>query len=127
MQNILCKNTLLHGDPYTLQNSTCKNRSIYYNCKTLPPIHILQFLNSIQLYNIYCVIDDNSKPFNVLNKYTFPNIVFLQYDSAFIKSQGYSALTSIIEVSAIDKAMYHACTNSEAKYVWFIEDDVFFL
>jgi hypothetical protein len=87
----------------------------------------LSFLNLLQKYNVYIVVDDNFVDCN-LHKQKFKNITFLQFDNALVEKNNFifsTTLTSGKNVTSWDKGLYYF-KNTNYLNVWFIEEDVFF-
>jgi hypothetical protein len=96
----------------------------------------LDFLQGFNNYDIYISIDDNSHNYSELyhNKNEYMNINFIQFNELECeKNNFYNLLIPTInvpdkKVMSWDKAFYYFCKiNNSYEYIWFIEDDVFFL
>ena len=89
----------------------------------------LKFLSSFQKYDIYVVIDDNTKSYTHLQK-LYPNIRFVQFRNDLCEHSGYKNLsfTNLKKVvTGWDKAIYlFTLLGSTYRNVWFLEDDVYF-
>lgn len=95
-----------------------------------PKENQLDFFNNFVNYKVYVIIDDNLNNYQQL-KQKYLNITFIQienkicYETGFIHS---SLIGNNITCGfGWDKALYTLSTlEKEFKYVWFLEDDVFF-
>jgi hypothetical protein len=101
------------------------NTAICIICKT-PTQVWCDFLSKFSNYDIYVVIDDNSR-FYVS---PYPNVKFIQYNEYDLLNEHFTRLCIVTIpklVTAWDKAIYHfSKNNTNYKHVWFFEDDVFF-
>lgn len=103
------------------------------NCVCLicfkPKIEWFQFLSTFTNYDIYVIIDDNSKDYT--NDFLeFNNIKIIQIPNNICTQNGFSntcTITIFKNVSGWTKAVY-AFSSIHTTYnnVWFFEDDVFF-
>lgn len=90
----------------------------------------LQFLNTFIHYKIFVVIDDNTSSYDDIKK-KYVNIEFIQLDKSVCLQSGFVNASLIGSRNTCghgwDKALYylHNICN-EFKYVWFLEDDVYF-
>jgi hypothetical protein len=85
----------------------------------------IEFLSTIDTYDIYIIVDDNSKTYS--SKHT--NIHFIQIDNEECRKHGFQNMNYFIgkEISGWDKALYYfSQVNTSYSQVWFLEDDVFF-
>jgi hypothetical protein len=94
-----------------------------------PKKEYLEFLNTITSYDVFVVIDSNN--YDITNiKASFPKIKIIQIDNNECESHHFmntSRITHNKSVIGWDKALYYfSMINTHYKYVWFIEDDVFF-
>lgn len=89
----------------------------------------LKFLSTFQTYDIYVIIDDNTKSYAYLEK-MYPSIRFVQFRNDLCENSGYKNLNYIVlkkTVTGWDKAIYlFTLLGSTYKDVWFLEDDVYF-
>ena len=95
----------------------------------LPTDTWANFLNSIDKYDVYIMIDDNSVNYADTFGLKYPKINFIQIvnqecsDNGFI---GSSTATKLPPVMAWDKALYYfSQINSSYDHIWCFEDDVF--
>ena len=94
------------------------------------PLEIyLDFLSTFTEYDIYVIVD-SLKKLDYKNKYT--NINFIQFDEQICKNNGFQNVNFIgvnKQISGWDKALlfFAMIIPLKYEYVWFIEDDVFFL
>ena len=100
----------------------------------------MDFLNTIQGYDIVVVIDDESEKYYEKNKEFFdtkyPRLMIAQFNYVNCIEEGFQLSNFTLNkiVSGWDKALYffyllyHNRIDTKNKYqhVWFIEDDVFF-
>lgn len=97
---------------------------------TLNPNTIwLEFLNGFKKYDIYVVIDDNSKNYSETYGKTYPNISFIQINNYKCEESGFINVNFLMKknVTGWEKALYYFATlERDYSNVWFIEDDVFF-
>jgi hypothetical protein len=94
-----------------------------------PNIVWLNFLKSFTHYDIYIMIDDNSKDYKKIYQEQYPTIHFIQIDNDECQRNGFvgsSTATKLPPVMSWDKAMYYF-SHLETRYehMWFFEDDVF--
>ena len=86
------------------------------------------FLSKFTKYDIYIMIDDNSKDYK--EEYSnFRNIHVIQIKNEDCKNNGFVDMNFTIRknITSWEKAIYYFSTiNTEYNYVWFFEDDVFF-
>jgi hypothetical protein len=97
---------------------------------TLRPNEImLSFLNNFTKYNIYIIIDDNTVNYDYLNL-KYKNIKIIQINNKSCIDSGFMNVNTLgkdlTRGFGWDKALYYYSINKQFKYVWFIEDDVFF-
>jgi hypothetical protein len=90
----------------------------------------LDFFNNFLNYKIYVIIDDNSKSYEYLTQ-KYKNIAFIQVENKICYETGFihaSLIGNNITCGfGWDKALFCLSTmEKEFKYVWFLEDDVFF-
>jgi len=94
-----------------------------------PNTIFLTFLNTFTAYDVFIIIDDNSKSYNNL-KPMFPRLNIIQMpNSICVKSgiQNTNFITFKKPITGWDKAIYYFSIYCvRYNYVWFIEDDVFF-
>jgi len=94
-----------------------------------PNTQILTFLNTFRKYDIFIIIDDNTKKYTEL-KVSFPRLNIIQIPNSKCEKSGIINTNTIAlkkSVSGWDKAVYYfSIHNVSYKQVWFIEDDVFF-
>jgi len=100
----------------------------------------LEFLNTIQDYDVVIVIDDNIEKYYEKNKEIFdtkyPNIIIVQFEFIQCIEYGFqlSSLTLNKTVAGWDKALFYNYLlykekiklKKQYQHIWFIEDDVFF-
>jgi len=92
---------------------------------------LLNFYNSFINYDIYTIIDDNTKNYSNADIIkNFNNIKFIQIKDKDCSDNGFTN-SNVIGVKKIisgwDKALYYfSIINKNYKNIWFIEDDVFF-
>jgi hypothetical protein len=94
-----------------------------------PTICWLDFLRDFIQYDVYVIIDDETKNYNDIYAKDYPNIKFIQVSSVDCLNSGFVDTNFAINklISGWDKALYYfALTNTSYDKVWFIEDDVFF-
>lgn len=94
-----------------------------------PNICWLDFLRDFTQYDIYVIIDDESKNYTEIYAKDYPNIQFIQVSSEDCLKSGFIDTNFAINklISGWDKALYYfAIKNTTYGKVWFIEDDVFF-
>ena len=88
----------------------------------------LEFLNTFTKYDVFIIIDDNSKKYNLED--LFPRLKIIQMPDFACERVGIKNINAITlkkSVSGWDKAIcYFAIYNATYKNVWFVEDDVFF-
>jgi hypothetical protein len=89
----------------------------------------LEFLNSINAYDVYIIIDDNTNAY-IEMKIKFPNLTIVQIDNHKCREKGYINTSTIVlkkDISGWDKALYYfTYIKNNYEYVWLLEDDVFF-
>lgn len=89
----------------------------------------LKFLSTFQKYDIFVVIDDNTKSYAHLQK-LYPTIRFVQFRNDLCEHSGYKNLsfTNLKKVvTGWDKAIYlFTLLGTTYRNVWFLEDDVYF-
>jgi len=114
-----------------------ENNQIYYNTKniicliTVIPKEIwCEFLNQFKNYNIFIIVDDNN--FNLSNFINnYKNITFIQIEDSKCKLNGFidTCFTLHKLITGWEKALYYFAVEyqyNNHKFIWFIEDDVFF-
>jgi len=88
----------------------------------------IHFLSSFTKYDIYVIIDDNSKCYK--EQYAkLRNVNIIQIDNGECKNAGFrnTCYTLKKEITAWSKSMYYfSVLNKKYDKVWFFEDDVFF-
>jgi hypothetical protein len=89
----------------------------------------VDFLSTFTKYDIYIIIDDNSKDYKP--QYSkFSNINIIQIIDDECKKNGFSDTCSITipkKITGWSKAIYYfSSVNTNYNNVWFFEDDVFF-
>jgi hypothetical protein len=101
-------------------------KSVCLICRT-PNTLWLEFLSTFKAYDIYVIVDDNSK------EYKFPeysNIHIIQINNSECEHSGFcnTCLTLRKKLTGWGKALYYfSSINSNVyNYIWFFEDDVFF-
>lgn len=75
-----------------------------------PNIVWLNFLKSFTHYDIYIMIDDNSKDYKKIYQEQYPTIHFIQIDNDECQRNGFvgsSTATKLPPVMSWDKAMYY--------------------
>ena len=88
------------------------------------------FLNSFKNYYIFIIVDDNN--FNLSNFINnYKNITFIQVEETKCKLNGFINTNFMINklISGWDKALYYFGIEyqyNNYKFIWFMEDDVFF-
>jgi len=86
------------------------------------------FLSKFTKYDIYIIIDDNSKDYK--EEYSkFSNIYIIQINDKDCLESGFINMNFTMNklVTSWEKAMYYFSTiNTDYNKVWFFEDDVFF-
>jgi hypothetical protein len=86
----------------------------------------MEFLSKFYKYDIFVIVDDNSKHYENIYK----NIKIIQIKEEDCIKNGFRNLTllpPVKDVSGWDKALYYFSMINKSYYnVWFIEDDVFF-
>jgi hypothetical protein len=94
-----------------------------------PKQEYLAFLNTITSYDVFVVIDSNNYDITDI-KALFSNIQFIKIDNNECEAHHFINTSSITHNKSVigwDKALYYfSVMNTNYKYVWFIEDDVFF-
>lgn len=95
-----------------------------------PKENQLDFLNNFVNYKSYVIIDDNLNDYQYL-KQKYLNIMFIQIENHILYETGFIHASLIGDKITCgfgwDKALYYLSTlETEFKYVWFLEDDVFF-
>jgi hypothetical protein len=112
-----------------LSQDKINNTALCIVCRE-PSIIWLEFLNNFIYYDIYIVINNKVD----IEKYKYDNINFIQIDTDECKLYGFNHanrcayLQYFPEVTAWDKALYYFTTiNTNYQYIWFIEDDCFFM
>ena len=89
----------------------------------------LTFLSTFKMYDIYIIVDDNSKDYKELYS-NFKNINIIQINNEDCKINGFRNMNFLIfkkEITGWDKAIYYfSIMNTKYKNVWVFEDDVFF-
>jgi hypothetical protein len=93
-----------------------------------PEIIWIEFLSKFTKYDIYMIIDDNSKDYK--EEYSkFNNINIIQIDDEECKKYGFSNMNFTIkkDVTGWDKSVYYFSTiNTKYDNIWMLEEDVFF-
>jgi hypothetical protein len=88
----------------------------------------VDFLSKFTNYDVYIIIDDNSKDYK--SQYSeFHNINIIQIKDEECKKNGFVDMNFTIkkDITAWEKSIYYFSTiNTEYNKVWFFEDDVFF-
>lgn len=87
------------------------------------------FLNQFKKYEIFVIVDDNHFDLHEFRN-NYNNIKFIQIDEEQCKYSGFIDVNFIIGklISGWDKALYYfALKYNSYDYIWFIEDDVFFM
>ena len=88
----------------------------------------VDFLSTFTKYDVYIIIDDNSKDYK--EQYSkFNNINIIQINDEECRKNGFVDMNFIMnkDVTSWEKSMYYFSTiNTEYNKVWFFEDDVFF-
>lgn len=88
----------------------------------------MDFLFLFQRYDVYIIVDDNSKNYQEEYGKIYQNINFIQIENDAYKAAGYIDRDFANEIiSGWHKALYYfsrICTKHD--HVWFFEDDVFF-
>ena len=102
------------------------NNSICLICYKPTDIWV-NFLQKFTKYDIYIIIDDNSKDYKE-NYSNFSNINIIQINDEECIKNGFVNMNFTIKknITSWDKAMYYFSTvNTLYNKVWFLEDDVF--
>jgi hypothetical protein len=91
----------------------------------------LELLSKFTRYDIFIIIDDNSKDYkDECSRYKNINIInIIQIKDEECKKNGFVNMNFVIKkmITSWEKAMYYFSTlNTEYDRVWFFEDDVFF-
>lgn len=88
----------------------------------------VEFLSKFTRYDIYIIIDDNSKDYK--EEYSkFTNVNIIQIDDNECKTNGFVNMNHTIkkDITAWEKSVYYFSTiNTRYDNIWMIEDDVFF-
>lgn len=88
----------------------------------------IDFLSKFTKYDIYIIVDDNSKDYK--EQYSkFSNINIIQINDEECKKKGFVNMNFTInkDITSWEKSIYYFSTiNTEYNKVWFFEDDVFF-
>lgn len=88
----------------------------------------INFLSKFKKYDVYVIIDDNSKDYE--KQYSnFSNINIIQIKDGDCQKYGFINMNHTIHkmISGWEKAIYYFSTiNTKYSNVWFFEDDVFF-
>jgi hypothetical protein len=88
----------------------------------------INFLSKFTKYDVYIVIDDNSKDYK--EQYSkFNNINIIQINDEECKKKGFVNMNFMIkkDITSWEKSIYYFSTiNTKYNKVWFFEDDVFF-
>jgi hypothetical protein len=88
----------------------------------------IDFLSKFTKYDIYIIIDDNSKDYK--EQYCkFINIHIIQINNEECKKNGFINMNHMINknITSWEKSIYYFSTiNTEYNKFWFFEDDVFF-
>ena len=86
------------------------------------------FLSKFTVYDIYIIIDDNSKDYK--KQYSkFSNINIIQINDEECKKNGFVNMNFTIKkkITSWEKSIYYFSTiNTRYNKLWFFEDDVFF-
>lgn len=97
-------------------------------CK-IPNEEWFVFLNDFINYDVFVIIDDNSKKYNDYYSEIYKNITIIQIDNRVCYDKCYTNCNTAVEfpeVIAWDKSMYYFNEiNTLYEYVWLLEDDVF--
>ena len=97
-------------------------------CK-IPNEEWFAFLNNFTNYDVFVIIDDNSKTYADYYGETYKNINIIQIDNQECYNKCYTNCNTAVEfpeVIAWDKSMYFFNEiNTLYEYVWLLEDDVF--
>ena len=114
-----------------------ENNQIHYNIKniicliTFRPNKIwCDFLNLFKNYIIFIIVDDNN--FNLSNFINnYKNITFIQIEDSKCKLHGFidTCFTLHKLITGWEKALYYFAVEyqyNNHKFIWFMEDDVFF-
>lgn len=88
----------------------------------------IDFLSKFTKYDVYIVIDDNSKDYK--EEYSkFSNVNIIQIKNEDCKNRGFVNMVSVTinkDITSWEKSVYYFSTiNTQYSKVWFIEDDVF--
>ena len=88
----------------------------------------IEFLNKFKNYDIYIMIDDSKNYTEQFKEYK--NVKILHVPDKVCEKKHFSKTTSFCvgkRITSWDRALYYFSTlNKKHKYVWFIEEDVFF-
>jgi hypothetical protein len=86
----------------------------------------LEFLSKFKNYDIFVVVDDNSK--NYESNYNNINIIQIQEEDCIKNNfRNITLVPPVKEVTGWDKSLYYfSAINNSYSNVWFFEDDVFF-
>jgi len=87
----------------------------------------LKFLKEFINYDVYIIIDDNTRTYTT----EFKNLNIIQIENEHCKKTGFCDVNFFpnkhILIAGWDKALYYfAVKNTNYKDIWFIEEDVFF-
>ncbi len=90
----------------------------------------LDFLTTFVSYDIYVIIDNNTKTYPSINFHKYKNINFIKIDPNQCKRHGFINVNKIgvkKQISGWDKALFFfSIILTNYNHIWFIEDDVFF-
>ena len=88
------------------------------------------FLNNFKKYKIFVIIDDNNFDITFF-KNAYTNISFVQINEEKCKNYFYINMNFIVfykEITGWEKALYYfSVENLNNNFIWFMEDDVFFM
>lgn len=90
-----------------------------------PDTRWIEFLSTFKDYDVYILVDDNSRDYKVLDK---PTMKFIQINEKDCSKNGFTHFNYIIfkKITGWDKAVYYfSVLNTKYEAVWFLEDDVF--
>ena len=108
--------------------NTKNTRALCLLCK-IPNEEWFAFLNDFINYDVFVIIDDNSKTYADYYCETYKNINIIQIDNQECYNKCYTNCNTAVEfpeVIAWDKSMYFFNEiNTLYEYVWLLEDDVF--
>jgi len=123
MGSIYTSNSVTPSDTYNIKNIIC--------LITFRPQEIwCKFLNQFKNYNIFIIVDDNN--FNLSNFINnYKNITFIQIEDSKCKLNGFIDINFTLHklITGWEKALYYFAVEyqyNNHKFIWFMEDDVFF-